>query len=225
MLFIILRTFIVYLTVVAFMRIMGKRQVGELQPSEFCITILISELAAIPVGDPERPIIAGLAPIAILVVCEITLSCLSLKFPKIRRIASGQPAIVIAKGKVDEIALRKLRMSVDDLVEGLRQNGVFSLGEVSYAVMETNGKLSVLLKDAYTPVNKSDLKLKCKDAGVPIAVISDGKLQKTVIKQNGIRMSDVKKELKRQNLDASEVFIMTVDNLDHFETVRKRGAK
>ena len=215
------RTAFLYLTIVVFMRIMGKRQVGELQPSELCVTILISELASIPVQDPDRPIISGVVPIAVLVLCEILVSCLSLKFPVLRRAAAGKPAIVIDDGKIDEKALRKLRMSVDDLIEGLRQNGVFDLKQVSYAIMETNGKMSVLLFDKYSPVAKQDMKIKAKDAGAPITVISDGRLQREVIKQRKIKMSEIEDELKKRALKVKDVFIMQIDDLHAFTVVEK----
>lgn len=225
LLMVIFRTAVLYITVVVFMRIMGKRQVGELQPGELCVTILISELASIPVQDPDRPVISGVIPIAVLVLCEILMSCLSLKFPFLRRLASGKPAIVIEKGRVDEKALRKLRMSVDDLIEGLRQNGVFDLKQVSYAIMETNGKLSVLLFDKYSPVTKQDEKIKSRDAGVPITVISDGRLQRKAIKDRKISMSEIDRELKKKGLSVKQVFIMRIDDLHQFEIIKKEGVK
>lgn len=218
------RTAILYITVVVFMRIMGKRQVGELQPGELCVTILISELASIPIDSLDRPIIAGIVPIAVLVMCEITVSCLALKLPLLRRLISGKPAIVIKQGQIDETALRKLRMSVDDLIEGLRQNGVFDLSTVSYAIMETNGKLSVLLRDEQSPVTKSDLNIPTQDKGTPISVIIDGRLQKRTIKSRKININEINSELKKRNLTVKDIFVMTIDDLHGFQVVKKENA-
>lgn len=225
MLAMILRTAILYLSVVVFMRIMGKRQVGELQPGELCVTILISELASIPIDNLDRPIISGLIPICVLVICEVTMSCLSLKMPFLRRLASGKPAIVINQGKVDRLTLKKLRMSVDDLIEGLRQNGIFELESVNYAIMETNGKLSVLPFDECSPVTKSDLNIAPQNTGVPITVISDGRLQMNAIKSRQINLNKIEAELKRQKLKKEDVFIMQINDGGEFHVVRKGGAK
>lgn len=225
MLAMILRTAILYLSVVVFMRIMGKRQVGELQPGELCVTILISELASIPIDNLDRPIISGLIPICVLVICEVTMSCLSLKVPFLRRLASGKPAIVINQGKVDQLTLKKLRMSVDDLIEGLRQNGIFELESVNYAIMETNGKLSVLPFDECSPVTKSDLNIAPQNPGVPITVISDGRLQMNAIKSRQINLNKIEAELKRQKLKKEDVFIMQINDGGEFHVVRKGGAK
>lgn len=225
MLAMILRTAVLYLSVVVFMRIMGKRQVGELQPGELCVTILISELASIPIDNLDRPVISGIIPIAVLVLCEVTMSCLSLKMPFLRRLAAGKPAIVIDNGRVDEQTLKKLRMSVDDLIEGLRQNGIFDLESVNYAIMETNGKLSVLPFDEQSPATKADLNIQTQNTGAPITVISDGRLQTNTITARKIDLDKINRELKSQNLKTQDVFIMQINDRGEFYIVKKGGVK
>lgn len=144
MLVTIVRTVILYVVIILAMRIMGKRQVGDMQPGDLVVSLLISEIAAMPIEDVNKPMINGLIAVFMLVFLETVLSLVSLKSGKARRAINGRPAIVINRGRVDQSALRRLRMTTDDLLEGLRQEGIFDLTTVQYAIIETNGQLSVL---------------------------------------------------------------------------------
>ena len=140
----ILRTFILYAAVIIAVRIMGKRQIGELEPSELVVTILISELAAVPMQDPGIPIISGILPIIILVIIEVIISVITLKNSRTRKFFFGSSVIVIENGKVNFKELKKARVNLDEINEELRQKDVFDITQVKYAILESNGKLSVM---------------------------------------------------------------------------------
>ncbi|MBP0962955.1 MAG: DUF421 domain-containing protein, partial [Oscillospiraceae bacterium] len=178
MLILSVRTLVLYLVIVAGLRLMGKRQLGELQPSELVVTILISNLATLPIEETSVPLLGGVGPILLLVCFEVVVSWISLKSRRARRIISGQPVTVIQGGKIMEDRLRDLRFSLDDLMEELRQNGIFDLREVEYAVVETNGKLSVHQQYGARPITPDMLGLKRpeNDCPPPVVVISDGEL-------------------------------------------------
>lgn len=170
------RTAILYFVVIICMRIMGKRQVGELQPSELVITILISELASIPMQDLNRPVSSGVIAILVLVLLELIVSALTLKSDIFRKIFEGKSAVIIQNGVIDQKVMKKLRVTIDDLLEGLRQAGNFSIEKVNYAVMETNGRISVQLKEDFDTATRQDMNIKSKSEGLPKVLISDGKI-------------------------------------------------
>lgn len=152
-----LRTVILYLAIIVAVRLMGKRQVGEMQPAELVITILVSAVASVPMQDLDIPLAHGLVPVFTLIAAEVLVSALTLKCIPLRRLLSGKPVPVIRNGCIVQSALRKLRLSVDDLLEDLRLNGVFDLRQVAFAQIETNGQLSVLLQGAETPATAGQL--------------------------------------------------------------------
>lgn len=173
---IFLRTAALYLTVLILMRIMGKREVGQLSLFDLVVAIMIAELAAIPLGDPTVPITHGIVPIATLVLMEVSLSFITLKSLKARRIIEGTPSIILERGRILEEEMRRLRYNVDDMIAQMREQGIYNLLDVEYAILETNGKLSVILKADKRPVIPEDLGLQPEYEGLPIPLISDGKL-------------------------------------------------
>lgn len=215
----VVRTAILYIAVVLCMRIMGKRQVGELQPSELVVTILISELASIPMQDLSRPITNGILAIFTLVLLELILSFLVLKSDLFRKIFEGKSAIIIKNGVIDQKMMKKLRVTIDDLLEGIRQSGNFSVETVDLAIMETNGRISVQPKIKYEPVSKEDMNIECVDKGFPTLVISDGKIVEEALQI--VSKVDILTELKAQKLAVEEVFLMTVDKTGEFAVIRK----
>lgn len=220
----VVRTAILYFVVVLCMRIMGKRQVGELQPSELVVTILISELASIPMQDLSRPITNGVLAIFVLVFLELVLSVLTLKSELFRKIFEGKSAIIIKNGVIDQKMMRKLRVTIDDLLEGLRQAGNFSVDAVDFAIMETNGKFSVQPKQKYEPVSKEDMKIDAKDKGFPTVVIADGNFNDKVFEDfNAVKKEDAIRQLRIKNLSAEDVFLMTVNEAGEFVIVKKEG--
>lgn len=217
----IVRTAVLYLVVVLLIRLMGKRQVGELQPSELVVTILISELASIPMQDLSRPVSNGIAAILVLVILELVLSVITLKCPPMRRLFSGKPAIVISDGRIDQQMMKRLRYSIDDLLEGLRTDGCFCIEDVHYAILETNGTLSVMLKKSAEPPTRSEMNVSHMDCGLPITVISDGKLQKSAVKSHDVDMDKVYSRLKAEHLSVKDVFLMTSDSTGDYVIIKK----
>lgn len=207
----IVRTLILYITIIFLIRLMGKRQIGELQPSELVITILLSEIASIPIQDNKVPILNSVAALFALVAFEIISSVVTLKSPEIRSFMQGHPVIVIRNGEIDYKALKKLRMTVNDLVCALRQKDVFDISQVSYAIFETNGKISVLLKPEYRNSTAADLEIYPKDKGMPFAVICDGKIAFDVAAEAGYDPSKIKKFALSSKIPLEKILVMAVD--------------
>ena len=151
------RTLILYLAIILALRLMGKRQVGEMQPSELVVTILVSAVASVPMQDIDIPLSHGLVPVLTLIAAEVLISALTLKNSRLRQLLAGKPVPVICGGKLEQSALKKLRLSTDDLLEDLRLNGIFDLRQVQFAQLETNGQLSVLLRSGDAPLHGSSL--------------------------------------------------------------------
>ena len=198
----LIRAVILYFTVIFLIRLMGKRQIGELQPSELVVTILVSEIASIPMQDNSIPILNSV----------IFSSALSLKSHKIRSYIQGHPVIVIRNGVIDYKALKKLRMTVNDLVSALRQKDVFDFSQISYAIFETNGKISVLLKPEYRNSTAADVERYPKDKGMPFAVICDGEVLEDVAKDAGYNTTDINKMVLSSKLPIEKILIMCVDS-------------
>ncbi|WP_073024763.1 DUF421 domain-containing protein [Lutispora thermophila] len=195
MLIVFIRTIILYFLIVIIMRLMGKRQIGQLQPSELVVALIIADLAAIPMGNTGIPLLAGIIPILTLFVCEAMLSYISLKSQLARRIISGKPSIVIEKGKILENELRKQRFNIDDLMEQLRLKDVFDIQDVEYAILETGGQISILLKTDKKPVIREDLNIKHQYEGLPISLIIDGRINCHNLSISGHDMNWLNKQL------------------------------
>lgn len=175
-----LRTAALYLAVLFLMRIMGKREVGQLSLFDLVVAIMIAELAAIPLSDDRVPLINGIVPISTLVLMEVTLSYITLRSLKARRIIEGTPSIILERGRIIESEMRRLRYNVDDMLSQMREQGVSDIEDVEYAILETNGKLSLVLKATKRPVTPEDLNISPAYEGLPLPLISDGQ----VLKQN-----------------------------------------
>ena len=193
------------------MRLMGKRQIGELQPSELVITILLSEIASIPMQDNRVPILHSIVALFTLVSYEIFSSALSLKSNRLRALIQGHPVTVIRDGEIDMKALGKLRMTVNDLISQLRQKDVFDISQVSYAVFETNGKISVLLKPENRNSTAKDLGLSPTDFGMPFAVVCDGKIIEETLEESGLDISKINKLILSSKMPVEKIMILTVD--------------
>ena len=170
------KTLLMYGAILLAVRLMGKRQISQLQTSELVVTLLISELAALPIQGQGQPLWTGLLPMGVLVVCELAMSLLMLKSGPFRKLVCGSPTVVIQRGQVLQQQMRRLRLTTEDLFEQLRQNGVFYLEDVAWAIIETNGNMSVIRwpeEDAVTP---KELGLKTEASYLEVVVISDGEL-------------------------------------------------
>ncbi len=208
---IFIRSLILYFLVIFAVRLMGKRQLGELQPSELVITILVSNIATLPIEDADIPVILGATPILSLVCFEVITSWLSLKFPKLRKFISGSPKIIIREGKADPQVMKELRFSVDDLLTSLRGKDIFDISEVQYAVVETTGNVSVMKKQSDdTPVRK-DLGIEPHPEDPPQLVVSDGQIIEVTLRYLGYDTQWIKKMLDEGGIKLQDVLIMTAD--------------
>ena len=201
----ITRTIILYIFVTLGIRLMGKRQIGEMQPNELVVTLLISEIAAIPLQDTSQPILNGVVAIFMLVILEILISVISMKSLFMRKIMNGKSAVIIKNGVIDQQMMKSVRMTVLDLVELLRGQDVFDISTVAFAVLEVNGNLSVLLKSSEQPATAADLNVKKDKALLPLPVISDGKIIKESLEAIGTDEGAVRKMLKGDNV--SDIFM------------------
>ncbi len=210
-----------YIFVTLAIRLMGKRQIGDLQPNELVVTILISEIAAIPLQDPTRPVITGVAAIFTLIILEIIISVIELKSLTVRQLMSGRSVVIIKNGQVDEEAMKRVRITVLDLIELLRQSDIFDISEVAFAVLEVNGNLSVLRRSEFDGVQKKDLDIKPDSSLLPLPVICDGKIINSSLGELNITREELDKTLKKKGLSADEVFILTADRDKNFKIVEK----
>jgi len=219
---VVIRTVILYAAVIAGLRLMGKRQVGDLQPSELVITILIAEVAAVPMQSNDIPMIYGILSIGALVSMEITLSCISLKSQRARELLSGHPSIVISEGRLMQGELKRMRITIDDIYEELRLQKVEKLADVSYAVLETNGKLSILMRPSAEQPTREDLKIVKSDPGAVRLLIRDGVLDKKTMKDCGIDEAAVQQLLRDCDVKLSDVFFCTVDHRGRLWELERR---
>ncbi|MBQ5910943.1 MAG: DUF421 domain-containing protein [Clostridia bacterium] len=217
------RTIILYIVVIISIRLMGKRQIGDMQPSELVITLLISEIAAMPLQDTDQPILFGISAIFTIVLIEILVSIIALKSFFVRKMLSGKSAILIKDGIIDQKELKKVRMTVLDLVEMLRGQQVFDINTVSFAVLETGGSLSVLLKSKEQPATVGDVKVQKGPAELPLPVISDGKILAESLTALGIDESAVTVKLAKRGIRPRDVFLMTLDSAGKSEIVKKEN--
>ena len=221
----VFRTIILYFFVTLGIRLMGKRQIGDMQPNELVVTLLISEIAAIPLQDTTQPILNGIVAIFMLVILEIAASVITMKSFFMRKLLSGKSAVIIKNGEIDQTAMKNVRMTVLDLVELLRGQNVFDISTVAFAVLEVNGDLSVLLKTSEQPVTAGDIAVEKNPEGLQLPVISDGMIVKESLKALEITEKDITDRLSGNGLNANEVFLMTLDRYDNFSIVKKRDDK
>lgn len=201
MILVIIRTLILYLATVVLLRIMGKRQIGQLQPYELVVIIMISELAAIPMQNTGIPIINGLIPIFILFASEVTLSYISLKSEKARGVICGKPSVLIENSKIVEAELSRLRYNINDLLEQLRLKNVPDVADVEFAILETSGQLSVILKSDKRPVEAQDLNISPPYEGLPVTLVIDGRLIQDNLNKTRHEMKWLQGELEKAGIE------------------------
>ncbi len=225
MLVIVIRTLILYATVIASMRFMGKRQIGELQPSELVVAIMISDLACVPMQDISIPILSGILPVLTLVIAEVAMSFFSLKSDTVRKIVTGEPSIIIYNGHVNEHELERLRFNLNDLMEELRSNSCHNIADVEVAVLETNGKLSVIPKASARNVTVDDMNIaKPRPDGLPYMLISDGRLDEDELKRSGRSRRWLENKLRERSINGvEEVFIASLDENGEMFIQKKGG--
>lgn len=219
----VIRTILLYIVIILAIRIMGKRQIGELQTSELVVTLLISDIAAIPMQNTEQSLLSGIVPILILIVCEIIISFLMLKRAGFRRIICGKPIVIISDGKINQSEMHRLRMSTEDLSEELRQQGIFNIEDVGFAIVETNGKLSVLKKPEKDIPTAEELGIKTNDKGLEVVVISDGEISKYSLKICGLNRDWLFDILKKENTELNDVFLMIANGQGEYKIIEKES--
>lgn len=217
----IIRTLILYIIVIASVRLMGKRQVGDMQPGELVVTILISEIAAIPIQNIDEPVFSGIMAIITLIAVEVMISFISMKSLKFRKIVNGGSAIIIKNGEIDQKLLKQLRLTVPDLMEVLRLQNVFDIQEVSYAILETNGNLSVLLKPEFRQVTITDANIKPNADVMPTLIVSDGTIIEDGLKLAKLERSFIDKLLKHNKIMLKDIFLLTADQNGKYNLIKK----
>lgn len=208
---ILIRACILYAVITFSLRLMGKRQLGELQPSELVVTILISNIASIPVEDSSVPMIMGIIPIFTLVCIDVIMSTIMVKSPRFRKFIIGSPRIIISEGVIQQKEMKRLRYTVDDLVEAMREQQIFDLGEVYYAIVETTGKINFLQKRDFQPAQRSDVGCGGKSCDPPSVVIRDGVEDKEQLDLLGLGQGWLNQQLRENNVSMKDVFLMTAD--------------
>ena len=207
----LLRTVILYFLIMTGLRLMGKRQIGELEPSELVLTMMISDLATVPMQDFGIPLLAGVIPILTLLSLSMLLSQLSLLSLRFRELMCGTPSILIRNGKLQQDAMRKNRYTLDELLEQLRGQGYVSVDEVRWAVLENSGQLSILPWARQRPPTAEELGLTPEEDELPFILINDGRIVRLNLARSGRNEAWLQKELRRTGHSAGEIFLLTVD--------------
>ena len=210
------RAIIVYILVLIVMRLMGKREIGQLQPFELVISIMIADLASIPMTDPGVPIFNGLVPILGLLAMHLLITVLNIKSVNIRKITCGKPTILIYRGKIDEEALRKERFTISELQERLRGKEIFDLGDVEYAILETNGEVSVIQKPNKRNTIPEDFDITPEYEGLPYDLVVDGKIMYENLTKIGKNEKWLRKQIDKFKTTPENVFIATIDGKGNF---------
>lgn len=226
MLIVIIRSIVLYTVVLIAMRIMGKRQIGQLQPFELVITIIISELAAVPMQNTGIPLIYGIIPIMLLMIAQIVLSFISLKSVKARAFICGKPSILIQNGKIKEEELTKLYFNMDDLLEQLRVSGYPDVQDVEFAVFETEGQLSIIPKSQKRPLTPQDMGLTVPQEVLPITLIIDGKLIKENLPYAKMTEQSLIQQLDLNNIKSiKQILFAGLDSFGNFFYQEKQNYK
>ena len=221
MLITFIRSIILYIIVLIVMRLMGKREIGQLQPFELAISIMIADLATIPMTEIGIRIFNGIIPILGLLFMHLIISMSNLKSSKIREIICGKPRILIYRGKIDEKALKKERFTINELQEKLRGNGVVNLGDVEYAILETSGDVTVIQKPDKRTTIPADFNMMPEYEGIPYDLIIDGKIMEKNLQALGKNYIWLDKQVKKFGIKPEEALIVTIDGKGQFFCQKK----
>ena len=224
MLIVFARTIILFLFVMVVIRAMGKRQIGELQPFELVLAIMIAELAAVPMEDKEIPLINGIIPILTLLLLQVAMSFISLKNDKLRGIISGAPSVLIENGKIQEKELEKQRYNLTDLMEQLRLKNYPNISDVEYAILETSGELSVIPKSQKRAVTPVDLNIDTRYEGLALPLIMDGQFKNNNISRVGVDVGWLKGELEKFGIKSPEEVLLASLDTQGKLFIQKKGA-
>ena len=224
MLIILFRVLIIYVIVLTYLRLMGKKQVGQMQPYELVITLIMADIATLPMTQTSMPLLFSLIPLTMIVIVHFIVSIIERKSLFMRKVINGKPAVVISPKGVNLAALQELNMTFDDLMQGLRQAGTYKLEDVAYAIVETNGTLSVILKSQNAPVTNKDLKIKQKPVSLPLVIVSCGKPLKKNIELAKIDEKFLDNVLKKCGAKSyKDIIILTLDCSGNVYVQTKKG--
>ncbi|PKM81231.1 MAG: hypothetical protein CVU89_10645 [Firmicutes bacterium HGW-Firmicutes-14] len=213
MLIVIVRTLILYALVVVAMRVMGKRQIGQLQPFELVVALMLSELAAIPMENSGIPLINGITPILTLLVAQVTISYVSLRSNRARAIICGRPTVLVENGRIVEQELKRLRYNLSDLLEQLRAKNIPNIADVEFAILETSGHLSVVPKSQKRAVTPEDLNLQTKHEGIPHILVMDGNIMHENLRKLNLDLTWLCQQLQALGIEqAEELLIASLDS-------------
>ena len=210
------RSIILYIVVLIVMRFMGKREIGQLQPFELAISIMIADLAATPMAEEGVPITNGIMPILGLLVMHLIISILNIKSTKAREIICGKPSMLIFRGKIDEKVLKKERFTINELEERLRDSNIFNIGDVEYAILETSGQVTVIPKPNKRPTIPEDFNIEPKYEGIPYDLVVDGKVMYTNLEKIGKNYVWLQKQTEKFGIKPEDALIVTIDGENKF---------
>ncbi len=216
-----IRTVILLIIIVIAVRVMGKRQIGQLQPAELVVTILLSEIAATPMQDNDIPMLNTVIAILLLVSIEIFMSAAGMKSARLRSILQGNSLILIRNGIIDQKQMKRLRYTVDDLLEALRQKDVFDVNDVQYAIAETDGSLSVLLKPEKQAVTAENMKISADDTGLSCVLVAEGEVIRSDFKDCGMNENKLKALLASLSVKPEEIYLLTVNKCGEVNLIKK----
>ena len=219
------RVIILYILVLVIMRLMGKREIGQMQPFDLVIAIMIADLASIPIADTGIPIYNGIVPILGLLLLQLLISTINLKSIKMRAIICGQPAILIYRGKIQEKTLKKEKFTINELQERLRQNNVFSIGDVEYAILETSGQVTIIQKPSKRNLTPEDMQIEPEYEGIPYDLVIDGIIMRENLKKIGRDYNWLKKQTKKFGISPEEALIVTLDAKEQIFCQKKEDTK
>lgn len=217
----LIRMVILYIVAITSVRIMGKRQIGELQPTELVITLLLSDIISMPIQDTTIPLFNTLIAVFLLIGFEVLASVFNMKSVKFRSFMQGHPVIVIDDGVINQKLIKQLRFTVDDILEALRQKDVFDISQVQYAIVETNGEISVLLKPECEPVTRSDLKLNPQQTKLQCLVVADGEFVSQDFDVCQTDEEQLSKIMKKEKIKLDDILLMTIDKKGNKNIVKK----
>ena len=215
------RTFLTYIVLIGAIRLMGKRQIGELELSEFVITMLLSELAAMPIADNSIPVTFSVVPIIILVSLEGIVSLISIKSRSMKKIIGGAPSILVCKGVISKKEMERVRISLDELLCQLRLKNIFDIADVQYVILEENGQISVIPKMSARGVTLEDLNIKSEEKGVSHTLVADGQISSFNLKLTGHSEKWLHKQIKSRKCKLKDVFLFTVDDNENINFIKK----
>lgn len=223
MLLIFVRAIILYILVLIVMRFMGKREIGQMQPFELAISIMIADLATIPMAEPGIPISNGVIPILGLLLMHLVISVVNLKSIKMREIICGRPSVLIYRGKINEKNMKKERFTINELEERLRVNNIFNIGDVEYAILETSGQVTVIQKPNKRNTIPEDFNIMPEYEGISYDLIIDGKVMEENLKKLGKDDRWLEKQVKAFNIKPQNTLIATIDGKGNFFCQEKEG--